>query len=309
MCRVSVCVPTYNYAEFIGQTIESILNQSYDDFELIIIDDNSADDTRSVVEPYARRDARIRFSVNPGNLGMVENWNLCLAQARGEYIKFVFGDDLLAASNTLDLMVEALDADASVSLVCSARNIIDEHSRVLKVESHFATGIMVGTEVISSCFLNNKNLIGEPSVVMFRKDQATRGFRLNYRQVVDLEMWFHLLEQGRLHFIDQPLCSFRVHSRQQTVQNRKNAADINDIFYLIEDYLGKEYITLSYFMKKYVRYDSLYGVWKLYKMKKIDEDAAVRLIRAHRSFAGFRLLQPLYKLFKPCLKLYRMLTR
>src|SRR6185369_11714393 len=118
-CKVSVCIPTYNYAAYLAETIESILAQNFADFELLIIDDNSTDDTRAVVEPYAQQDPRIRFSVNPKNLGMVQNWNHCLAQARGEYIKYVFGDDLLASPDTLGRMVGLLDDDGAVSLVCS----------------------------------------------------------------------------------------------------------------------------------------------------------------------------------------------
>ncbi|MBK5275008.1 MAG: glycosyltransferase family 2 protein [Desulfuromonadales bacterium] len=309
-CKVSVCIPTYNYAAFLAETIESILSQHFADFELLIIDDNSTDDTRSIVERYTRKDPRIRFSVNPWNLGMVENWNLCLAQARGEYIKFVFGDDLLASPDTLGRMAALLDADSSVSLVCSARNFIDERSHVLKVESHFEkAGIMAGTDVINSCLTKKKNLIGEPSVVMFRKIQAARGFRVNYRQIVDLEMWFHLLELGSFAYIDEPLCSFRIHDRQQTAKNKENMSDLNDFFYMMDDYLDKEYIALSGFMKMYVRYDNLYGIWKLYKRKKLSREAALELINTHGSFVSFRFWYPFYKLFKPCLKLYRKFSQ
>jgi len=85
-CRISVCIPSYNHARFLPQTIDSVLQQTFDDFEILIIDDCSADGTEATVKPYALRNPRIRFTVNPENLGMVRNWNLCLAEARGKYI-------------------------------------------------------------------------------------------------------------------------------------------------------------------------------------------------------------------------------
>jgi len=305
-CKVTVCIPTYNYASFIAETIESILSQNFTDYELLIVDDNSTDNTVSVVEPYVRRDPRIRFIVNPSNLGMVENWNYCLNLAEGEYIKYVFGDDLLASPDAIGRMASLLDADSSVSLVCSARNFINDRSEVINMVSRFEkTGVLHGTDVINLCLIRQGNLIGEPTVVMFRKEQASRGFRLNYRQIVDLEMWFHLLEQGAFAYIKEPLCSFRIHERQQTVKNRENLSDLNDVFYLLDDYLHKEYITLSPFMKKYMKYDHLYGIWKLYKKRKISREAAADLINSNFSFFSFKCWYPFYKVFKPCFKVYK----
>lgn len=303
--KVSICIPTYNYGNYIAETIESVLAQNFSDFELLIIDDCSKDHTAHVVDSYARQDPRIRFIVNKVNLGMVENWNSCLAQAKGEYIKFVFGDDLLASPDAVGRMVSLLDNDNTVSLACSARNLIDESSRVTKIESHFNTGIMTGTDVINYCLANQWNLIGEPSVVMFRKGQSERGFNSIYKQIVDLEMWFHLLEQGSFAYINEPLCSFRIHGQQQTRVNAENLAALNDVFYLQGDYLNKEYVRLSGFMKAYLKFDSLYGIWKLYKKNRISRTEAIELINSNSNFSYFRFWYPFYKTYKPCLKLYR----
>ena len=307
-CKVSVCIPTYNYAAFLPEAIESVLGQRFADFELIIIDDNSTDDTRAVVQSYAEKDPRIRFSVNRANLGMVENWNLCLDQARGEYIKFLFADDVLASPDALGRMAALLEANSSVSLVCSARNLIDEKSQVLRVESNFKTGIWAGTDVINRCLSRKRNLVGEPSVVMFRKAQACRGFLVSYRQIVDFEMWFHLLEQGSFAYLDEPLCSFRVHGRQQTTANRESVSNVQEDINFIDEYLGKDYVTVSSFLRKYLVYDNAYGVWRLYKKGKLSRGAALELINAQLGYRTFRFWLPFYKLFKPCFKLYRSLT-
>jgi glycosyltransferase involved in cell wall biosynthesis len=81
--RVSVLIPTYNYGRYLAEAIESVLAQDFLDLELLIVDDCSTDNTREVIQPFCDRDARVHFTVNSTNLGMVNNWNHCLKQARG----------------------------------------------------------------------------------------------------------------------------------------------------------------------------------------------------------------------------------
>lgn len=303
--KVSICIPTYNYANYIAETIESVLCQTYSDFELLIVDDCSKDNTSEIIEFYARKDTRIKFIVNTINLGMVENWNSCLSLARGEYIKFVFGDDLLASPDAIERMVSLLDSNDAVSLVCSARNIIDKSSQVKQIASHFDTGLMSGSDVINYCLTKQKNLIGEPSVVMFRKCQAERGFNSAYIQIVDLEMWFYLLEQGMFAYINEPLCSFRIHSQQQTEKNSGTVADRIDVIRLLDDFLDHSSVTLSNIVKSYLKYDSIYDIWKLHKNHRISRHEAIDLINLYSNYSYFRRWYPIYKLAKPFYKKYK----
>ncbi len=218
--QVSVLIPTYNYGRFLPEAIDSVLAQEFQDFELLIIDDCSSDDTARVVRRYCLKDNRIRFSVNPSNLGMVNNWNICLDQARGQYIKFLFGDDKLYHRQALGKLVALLESHPSAKLAASARVIMDGRSRVVDVYRSLADGIHEGRDVITRCFLENgRNIIGEPSTVLFRKSDARRGFDPKYRHIVDIEMWFHLLERGDLAFTREPLCAFRCHPGQETEHN------------------------------------------------------------------------------------------
>ena len=217
--RISVLIPTYNYARFLPEAIESVLAQDFRDFELLIVDDCSADNTAEVVRPFCARDARVRFTVNGANLGMVHNWNHCLEQARGEYIKFLFGDDKLWHPQALGKMAALMDAHPSATLATAARAVLDEHSRVVDIWRPLAEGRHPGRKIIVSCLTEDANLVGEPSAVMFRKKDARRGFDPKYRQIVDIEMWFHLLEKGDLACAREPLCGFRQHARQQSAFN------------------------------------------------------------------------------------------
>jgi glycosyltransferase involved in cell wall biosynthesis len=232
--KVSVLIPTYNYARFLPEAIESVLAQDFTDFELLISDDASPDDSAAVIRRYAARDPRIRVQLHTQNVGMVANWNGCLRQARGEYVKFMFGDDRFMRVDALRQMVAALDASPPVVLVASARAILDEDSRVTTVWNEWRhAGRHAGAAVIDRCMREDRNLVGEPSAVLFRRADAARGFDPQLRQVVDQEMWFHLLLRGEFFYLPEPLCAFRQHESQQTAVNRRaNVGPIESLLLL-----------------------------------------------------------------------------
>ncbi|MGO9532049.1 MAG: glycosyltransferase family 2 protein [Syntrophobacteraceae bacterium] len=310
--RVSVVIPTYNYARYLPEAIESVLSQSYTDFELLIIDDQSTDATVEVVSKYAKGDKRITFRVNPNNIGMVNNWNLCLREARGEYIKYLFADDLLCSRDAILRMVEALDTEPGVSLVASARQIIDSKGRPTRILARFPdSSSIIGKQVINRCLRRQKNLIGEPTAVMFRKHLARRGFNPKYRQIVDLEFWFHLLEKGGFAYIRLPLVAFRVHGNQQTQLNKRNTFAIDDTNLLLSEYVfdeAKPYIELTRLYKTFLRYDYNFQIWKLYRKGVIERRAARDRIASEYGWTRFLLGYSLYTICKPLIKLSGYIT-
>jgi glycosyltransferase involved in cell wall biosynthesis len=210
---VSVCIPTYRGAAHIGAAIESVLGQTFSDLELLIIDDNSPDETALVVGQYA--DSRIRFVRNSRNVGAERNWNRCLKLARGRYFKLLPQDDLLAPE-CLARQVAVLEADQSerLALVFCARMIIDGNARAIMARgypSHDA-GPISGPCVIRTCIRRGTNLVGEPAAVLFRTSLARRvgNFDATIGYIVDLDYWFRLLLQGDAHYLPETLASFRV---------------------------------------------------------------------------------------------------
>ncbi|HXA14799.1 MAG TPA: glycosyltransferase family A protein [Opitutaceae bacterium] len=237
--KVSVLIPTYNYARYLPETIESVLAQDFTDFEIVISDDASTDNSAAVIHRYAAKDPRIRCQLHPSNLGMVANWNWCLQQARGEYVKYLFGDDCLASRHALGRMVAMLEENPQAALAASARLILDENSEVTGLWDELReAGLYNGPQTVARCLRANLNLIGEPSVVIFRRAAASRGFDLALRQIVDLEMWFHLLLKGFLVYTPEPLCVFRRHGDQQTAINRQSRVGDLEMVQLLTQYLG-----------------------------------------------------------------------
>src|SRR2546423_6885320 len=93
---VSVCIPSYNNEEFIAHTVKTVLDQTFSDFELVVVDDCSTDRSVSIVKGFS--DPKIRLFQNSRNLGLGQNWNRALSRARGKYVKLLCGDDLLHAT-------------------------------------------------------------------------------------------------------------------------------------------------------------------------------------------------------------------
>lgn len=310
---VTVCMPVYNQAKFLSEAIESVLRQTFADFELLIVDDCSSDNSIEIIRFYADNDARIRFFVNEHNIGMVHNWNRCLREASGEFIKFLFGDDMFSSPQTLEKMVKVLSFDEEVVLASSARFFIDQNSTVMKIVSDYMGPRRCdGAVAIMDSLIDQKNNIGEPSAVIFRKKYAERGFNPEYCQIVDLEMWFHLLEQGKFVYIPEPLCAFRVHSEQQTKRNFDSGLYINDSFFLLRDYSNKPYLKFSCIQRKYMYFTPAYNIWKLYyKHNRFSRKVAEDMIfnKYHYSSFIFYIVKPFFRLYKFYYRYKRMVLR
>lgn len=220
--KVSVLVPTWNYAGYLPEALDSILAQDFADYEIVVSDDASTDDSAAVLARYAARDPRLRVQIQPKNLGMVANWNWCLQQARGDYVKFLFGDDCFAAPTALRQLVALLDDAPGAVLAASARLVLDAQSRPREVWDEWRhAGRHRGIAVIARCLSEERNLIGEPSAVLFRRTATPRGFDAGLRQIVDQEMWFQVLLHGDFVYTPEVLCAFRQHDSQQTALNRR----------------------------------------------------------------------------------------
>ena len=210
--RISVCIPAYQGAEFIGETVRSVLRQSFGDFELVIVDDGSTDETVAVARGFA--DPRIRIIVNPRNLGQRGNWDKALSEARGEFFKLLPQDDFLYP-DCLRRQVGVFDdpANAAVALVSCARNIVDRRGRVLMKRAFGKkAGRVGGRRAVRNCVRSGTNLIGEPGAVLMRTGLARKigGFDDTDFYVLDLDYWSRALVDGDLYIVPETLAAFRV---------------------------------------------------------------------------------------------------
>jgi glycosyltransferase involved in cell wall biosynthesis len=224
---VSVCVPTYNGAAFLEETLESVLGQTYEDFELVVVDDASTDATLDIARSLA--DERIRVVVNDERIGASANFARAVSLARGTYVKLLCQDDTLYPE-CLGRQVAAMEAGAAhdVVLVGCKRDIIDERGRVIYGSRGWrtASGIVDGAAAIRAIVRAGTNLIGEPSSTLCRTDvlDAVGGYARDQQYMIDLDAWVRMLDVGRLSYIAEPLCTFRVSSRSWSARLAREQA-------------------------------------------------------------------------------------
>jgi len=248
---VSICLPTFNGAKWIRKSVNSALGQTYENIEIIVVDDGSTDDT--VEQIRSIDDPRIAVHTNGRNVGLISNWNKCLKLARGEFIKFLFQDDILYP-DCVERMMSLFFKYDGIGLVFSARDILVdwnldektvqrwlEYCEVLHTHfdslSEFNSGRNLFMQLMRIDFYGN--WIGEPSSVLVRKECFERLGEFNARlfQIGDLEMWLRILYFYNVGFIEDRLNAFRIHDKSKTVSNTRNHDGLFDQFWLFEELL------------------------------------------------------------------------
>ena len=210
---VSICIPVHNGGLNLEKTVESVLLQSFQDWELIVSDDHSSDGHFELLKERFAGHKSFVFLDNPGTPGAANNWNYCSSFARGKYLKLLCQDDLLVA-NSLDLCVTAMEKNPGVALVTGRRGIIDQHGKVIirSRGNQGIKGLVTGQRAISTLVKKGTNIICEPSIVLYRSEifRSTIGFDSNWNYLIDIASYVEVLRHGNLYCVDQTLGYFRI---------------------------------------------------------------------------------------------------
>ena len=206
---VSVCIPAYNSAVYIKKTMESVLSQEYENIELVVVDDCSRDNTLEVVRSV--KDPRVRIVKNEKNLGMTGNWNKCLAEAKGDYIKLICADDILYR-DSIKKELRALLKHPEVTLVMSDTALIDENGeRTGCFKRYPRSGLLDGKKVAKRALIF-KSFFGAPCNTLFPRSSWERagGFDPGFPYILDFDMWLRMACLGKIYVIHEELNGFRV---------------------------------------------------------------------------------------------------
>lgn len=244
---VSILIPTFNRADYLGAAIDSALAQTYKNIEIIVHDDASTDNTPGVLALY--HDPRLRIIRTEDNHGMLGGWNFIVQEAKGEYVKFLASDDLLAPTCVTELVGAAL-AHPMAALITCQRQFIDSNGRVIKKMGFANKDVVVDGHEHAHWILTTlrQNLIGEPTAVLYPTKLVKKAGQYDptFSQFADFEYWIRLLAYGDLVYVHQPLCSFRVHAGSNTSAAIRDGRFIIEIFKLIA-----KYYKVPYFVKTY----------------------------------------------------------
>jgi glycosyltransferase involved in cell wall biosynthesis len=212
--QISVIMPAYNAERFIAEAIESVLAQTYKDFEFIILDDGSKDRTLEIAQSYARRDSRVRVESHP-NMGLAATENKGLALAANEWIARMDADDVLMP-NRLESNLAFLEEHPECTVVGGWCRHIDTRGRIIgKTRSSMTTH-----EAVQALCDANEMISFNCCTALFRKSAvlAIGGYRPQFSVTEDADMWTRLLEAGHKILI-QPeyLALYRIHDGSVSV--------------------------------------------------------------------------------------------
>lgn len=200
---VTVLMPVYNAGRFVAQTVETVLAQTFGDFEFLVIDDGSTDDSPSVLQTCAERDARIRL-IRRSNAGLVPTLNEGLALARGEFLARIDADDL-SDPRRLEQQVERMRHEGDLVALGSCARAIDEDGRPLGDYT-----VPPSHDEIEASHLGGASAIHHPAVML--RTVAVRQVG-GYRPLApceDFDLWLRLAEVGRLANLPEPLLTKRL---------------------------------------------------------------------------------------------------
>jgi len=220
---ISVCIPTYNGAKYIAQTIESILNQTFTDFEIIVSDDGSSDKTLEIVGSF--NDPRIVRIDRLSKVGAEANWNNAVATASASLVKLVCQDDLLYPQ-CLEVEVQTMikSENQDVSFCFHLRDFVTPNSRKLSARRVGYSNLQKysKTDILTKVVRSGGNPIGEPMAVTMRKLSLNSAGKFRGDYVIDLDMWSKLSDQGSALFIEQHLSAFRISKTSWTSNLKKS---------------------------------------------------------------------------------------
>lgn len=216
--EISVVLPAYKNGRTIARTMESILQQDAD-FELIVADHGSTDDTWAVMERFAS-DPRVTLLRTEAGGGAARNWNRVTDAASGRFIKLVCGDDIVRPG-TLSRQHALLAGDETAVLTACRRDIIDSSEKVL-ISGWGMRGIsrpMPGTEAVRRSIRAGSNLFGEPACVMMRRDALTsvNGWCPDFPYLIDQATYSRVLLLGGFIPDLQVGAAFRMSDTQWSV--------------------------------------------------------------------------------------------
>jgi glycosyltransferase involved in cell wall biosynthesis len=195
--------------------VRSVLAQTFGDFELLIFDNHSPDNTARAARAAAAGDPRVRVVINDHNIGLVGNFNAVVDAARGRYVKILCSDDTLMPS-CLEKQVRALDCEPRAVMACSRRHIVDTNGRVLLADrglQGLRAGYVDGSAAVRAMVRVATTPFGEPSAVLFRRDALTAAgpFTERLASLLDCELYARLLRRGGVAVVAETLATFRVH--------------------------------------------------------------------------------------------------
>ncbi len=258
MPKISVLMSCYNHDKFVGEAIESVLNQSFEDFELLIIDDNSTDKTFDIVNSF--KDPRIKAFRNEKNFGMVFNTNSLIKKSSGEYIAIINSDDSWLPEK-LQKQLDFLENNENYGACFTIANIVNESGESIKNNIQESLKYL---EFDRFGFLNYfffyNNPLCYPSVLIRKKVfDKTMLFNPAYIILLDIEMWIRICLAGfEIKILNESLTNFRILKNGRNLSSKNHKTVIRNNLEFKEIYKSYQaIINYNEFIKIFPEYEKI----------------------------------------------------
>lgn len=281
---ISVVIPLYNAEPFIGQTLQSICDQTVTDWECVVVDDGSTDASAQVVREMARKDDRIRLieQINAGPAA-ARNTGIASISAGSQYICFMDNDDVWLP-NALAVLRDALESHPEFIAAHALADTIDENGQPMdhkRADGGFTNfgrlrmtcqnGRLVPWDISKPTTFESLYPISRlfPSGLVLIRHEAMRkvgGFDITYHQTEDWDLWLRLARTGEFYFINQVLLHYRRHSKNQSSNMTANAREVRRLLY--KHFFSKENNPQQ---RQFVRHG--FRAWQLTKMAEKSASA------------------------------------
>lgn len=212
---ISVLMPVYNSEKYLAEAIESVLNQSYTNFEFLIFDDGSTDSSKDIIKEYSKKDSRIKSFFFKENQGYVIHLNQGLEIANGKYIARMDSDDI-CLPNRFKIQIEYLESHPEIWVLGSSSIIINDQGEEMGKSKRFNNP----DELYFMSFFINP--LSHPTVFFRKKEiKSIGGYNEKKQPSEDFDLWTRVLNKGKIANIEQPLLKYREHDSSISVKKRE----------------------------------------------------------------------------------------
>ncbi|GAA4772865.1 hypothetical protein GCM10023200_01540 [Actinomycetospora chlora] len=231
--RVSVCIPLYQKVDYIGRTIDSVLAQTFTDFELVVVDNATTDGSADVLAGYD--DPRLRVVRHAETVPQIANFNAAVAATRAPLVKVLNADDLIEP-DALARQVAVMDAEPDVAVVSSRHHLVDDRDRIVARDRTLRTPDLLGRQdrasVVRRVVRHGGNPLGVPGNMLFRRSafDLVGGFPTDEPFVLDVALAVRLTTVGDFYGLPETLSRFRLASGSMTSSARRRNLAAQRVF-------------------------------------------------------------------------------
>jgi glycosyltransferase involved in cell wall biosynthesis len=294
--KISILMASYKHKVWLSEAIESVLNQTYDNFEFIIVDDESVDGSAEIIKSYAKKDKRVKYEIFSENRGAVTALKRCYDLSSCDYIAIMNSDDVWEL-NKLEKQVAVLNKHKNIDIIFGLPSFIDDSGKEIKTSlnnSEFSNSIKLKTKFkLLNSFFFNGNCLCHPTILIKKECYEKHGFyKKTFRSLPDFEMWVRLFWHYNVVILNDKLIKFRRHSTNESGYSISNIIRVGH----------ENKIILNIFLNKIQTIQELEKIFPEYKQEfKIKNDLLVPFyiariaMKRHEKFAKDFAFDILYK--------------